>query len=130
MEGDIQNIGAGIAIGLGGLGPGIGIGMLAAKAMESLGRNPEAAGPIQQKHDTGHRVRGSYSDLRAGGRHHHQVRVADTPPPRWTAERRATAWVPACAGMTERARRTAARGRAASGHANQRRKEKLWRRWA
>jgi F-type H+-transporting ATPase subunit c len=52
MEGDIaealKNIGAGLAIGLGGLGPGIGIGMLAAKAMESLGRNPEAAGPIQQ----------------------------------------------------------------------------------
>ena len=48
IEGDIQNIGAALAIGLGGLGPGIGIGMLAAKAMEALGRNPEAAGPIQQ----------------------------------------------------------------------------------
>ena len=52
MEGDIaeamRNIGAGLAIGLGAIGPGIGIGLLAAKAMESLGRNPEAAGPIQQ----------------------------------------------------------------------------------
>ena len=52
IEGDIaealRNIGAGLAIGLGAIGPGIGIGILAAKAMESLGRNPEAAGPIQQ----------------------------------------------------------------------------------
>ena len=52
IEGDIaealRNIGAGLAIGLGAIGPGIGIGLLAAKAMESLGRNPEAAGPIQQ----------------------------------------------------------------------------------
>ena len=48
MEGDIANIGAGLAIGIGAIGPGIGIGLLAAKAMESLGRNPEAAGPIQQ----------------------------------------------------------------------------------
>jgi len=39
---------AGLAIGLGALGPGIGIGMLAARAMDALGRNPEAAGPIQQ----------------------------------------------------------------------------------
>jgi len=39
-------LGAGIAIGLGGLGPAIAIGMLAAKAMEALGRNPEAQGVI------------------------------------------------------------------------------------
>ena len=48
IEGDIANIGAGLAIGLGALGPGIGIGILAGKAMESLGRNPDAAGAIQQ----------------------------------------------------------------------------------
>jgi F-type H+-transporting ATPase subunit c len=52
IEGDIadalKNIGAGLAIGLGAFGPGIGIGILAAKAMESLGRNPEAGGQIQQ----------------------------------------------------------------------------------
>ena len=48
MEGSISDVGAGIAIGLGALGPGLGIGMLASKAMESLGRNPEAAGPIQR----------------------------------------------------------------------------------
>ena len=38
---------AGIAMGVGGLGPGIGIGLLGSKAMEALGRNPEAAGVIQ-----------------------------------------------------------------------------------
>ena len=52
IEGDIaeamRNIGAGMAIGLGAIGPGIGIGILAAKAMEALGRNPEAGGQIQQ----------------------------------------------------------------------------------
>jgi F-type H+-transporting ATPase subunit c len=48
IEGSVSDIGAGIAIGLGALGPGLGIGWLASKAMESLGRNPEAAGPIQQ----------------------------------------------------------------------------------
>ena len=52
IEGDIadalKNIGAGLAIGLGAIGPAIGIGILAAKAMESLGRNPEAGGQIQQ----------------------------------------------------------------------------------
>ncbi len=47
IEGELKDIGAGIAIGLGAIGPGIGIGILAAKAMESLGRNPEAAGLIQ-----------------------------------------------------------------------------------
>ena len=38
---------AGIAMGLGALGPAIGIGFLGGKAMEALGRNPEAAGAIQ-----------------------------------------------------------------------------------
>ena len=35
-----------LAIGLGALGPGLGIGMIGAKAMEAIGRNPEAAGKI------------------------------------------------------------------------------------
>lgn len=39
-------IGAGIAMGLGALGPGIGIGILGYGAMQALGRNPEAKGPI------------------------------------------------------------------------------------
>ena len=48
MEGSITDVAAGLAIGLGSLGPAIGIGMLGAKAMEALGRNPEARAPIQQ----------------------------------------------------------------------------------
>ena len=36
-----------IAICLGSIGPAFGIGMLASKAMEAMGRNPEAAGKIQ-----------------------------------------------------------------------------------
>lgn len=44
----IKTLAAGIAIGFGSFGPALGIGLLAAKAMEALGRNPEAAGPIQQ----------------------------------------------------------------------------------
>ena len=42
MTGDISTIAAALAIGLGSIGPGLGIGLLAAKAMEALGRNPEA----------------------------------------------------------------------------------------
>ncbi len=40
-------IGAGLAIGLGLIGPGIGIGILGAAAMSAIGRNPEAASRIQ-----------------------------------------------------------------------------------
>lgn len=36
-----------IAIGIGSIGPGLGIGILTAKAMEALGRNPEAEGAIR-----------------------------------------------------------------------------------
>ncbi|MDY0302901.1 MAG: ATP synthase F0 subunit C [Candidatus Moranbacteria bacterium] len=32
-----------LAIGLGAIGPGIGIGLIGAKAMESIGRNPESS---------------------------------------------------------------------------------------
>mgnify|MGYP001567221430 CR=1 FL=1 len=35
-----------IAIGLGVIGPGIGIGLIGSKAMEALGRNPEAEAVI------------------------------------------------------------------------------------
>jgi F-type H+-transporting ATPase subunit c len=38
----VRLLAAALAIGLGAIGPGIGIGILAAKAMEALGRNPEA----------------------------------------------------------------------------------------
>ncbi len=36
-----------IAIGLGVIGPALGIGMIGSKAMEALGRNPEAEGPVR-----------------------------------------------------------------------------------
>lgn len=35
-----------IAIAVGGIGPAIGIGWLCSKAMEAIGRNPEASGKI------------------------------------------------------------------------------------
>lgn len=40
-------LGAGLAIGLGALGPGIGIGLLVSKAVEGMARQPEAAGMIR-----------------------------------------------------------------------------------
>ena len=36
----------GLIIALGGFGPALGIGLIGAKAMEALGRNPEASGRI------------------------------------------------------------------------------------
>ena len=45
----LQYIAMALAIGLGSLGPGLGIGILAAKAMEAMGRNPEAADAIFPK---------------------------------------------------------------------------------
>jgi F-type H+-transporting ATPase subunit c len=38
---------AAIAIGLGAIGPGVGIGLLAGPAMSAMGRNPDAAGLIR-----------------------------------------------------------------------------------
>ncbi len=40
-------IAAGIAMGIGALGPGLGIGILSFGAMQSIGRNPEATNLIQ-----------------------------------------------------------------------------------
>jgi len=39
-------LGDGLAAGLGMIGPGIGIGILGAAAMNAIGRNPEARGAI------------------------------------------------------------------------------------
>ncbi|OGG02390.1 ATP synthase F0 subunit C [Candidatus Gottesmanbacteria bacterium RBG_16_52_11] len=36
-----------LAIGIGGIGPGLGIGILVGKALEAIGRNPEATSTIQ-----------------------------------------------------------------------------------
>ncbi len=38
----VKLLAAGISMGLGAIGPGIGIGLLAGKALEAIGRNPEA----------------------------------------------------------------------------------------
>jgi F-type H+-transporting ATPase subunit c len=38
---------AALAIGLGAIGPGIGIGLIAGPALNAMGRNPEAAGIIR-----------------------------------------------------------------------------------
>ncbi|MGL4651633.1 MAG: ATP synthase F0 subunit C [Caldilineaceae bacterium] len=43
----MKQLGAALAIGLGAIGPGIGIGLIGSKAMEAMGRNPEAAGTVQ-----------------------------------------------------------------------------------
>ena len=43
----IKFLSAGLAIGLGSLGPGIGIGILAWGALQAIGRNPDASSDIQ-----------------------------------------------------------------------------------
>ncbi len=40
-------IGTALAIGLGAIGPGIGIGLIGGGAMEAIGRNPEAESVIR-----------------------------------------------------------------------------------
>ncbi len=43
---ELDTLGKALAIGLGAIGPGIGIGLIGAKAMEAIGRNPEATNKI------------------------------------------------------------------------------------
>jgi F-type H+-transporting ATPase subunit c len=43
----VKSVAAAFAIAIGGLGPALAIGKLASKAMEAIGRNPEAASKIQ-----------------------------------------------------------------------------------
>ena len=45
-EGAVKLLSAGLAIGLGSFGPGIGIGILGMGAMNAIGRNPVARGAI------------------------------------------------------------------------------------
>lgn len=40
------HVSGGLIIALGGFGPALGIGFIGAKAMEALGRNPEASNKI------------------------------------------------------------------------------------
>jgi F-type H+-transporting ATPase subunit c len=42
----MKMLAAGLAIGLGLFGPGLGLGLIGYSAMQALGRNPEARGPI------------------------------------------------------------------------------------
>ncbi len=42
----IKLLAAGLAMGFGAIGPGIGVGLVALGALQALGRNPEARGPI------------------------------------------------------------------------------------
>ncbi len=39
-------LGAGLAMGFGAIGPGIGIGLIGLGALQAIGRNPEARGAI------------------------------------------------------------------------------------
>lgn len=43
----VQLLAVALAIGIGSIAPAIAIGMLGGKAMEAIGRNPEAASKIQ-----------------------------------------------------------------------------------
>ncbi len=40
------SVSGGLIIAIGGLGPALGVGLIGAKAMEAIGRNPEASGKI------------------------------------------------------------------------------------
>lgn len=44
---DFRDLAMGLAIGLGTLGPGIGMGLIASKAVEAVGRNPETESKIR-----------------------------------------------------------------------------------
>jgi F-type H+-transporting ATPase subunit c len=43
----VKLLAAGLAIGLGAIGPGIGIGIVALGALQAIGRNPDALPQIQ-----------------------------------------------------------------------------------
>ena len=47
MVDTFQTLATGLAIGLGAIGPGIGIGLIGAAALNGIARNPEAASKIQ-----------------------------------------------------------------------------------
>jgi F-type H+-transporting ATPase subunit c len=42
-----KTLGMAIVVGLGVIGPGIGLGILTGRALEAIGRNPEASGKVQ-----------------------------------------------------------------------------------
>ncbi|HOS88255.1 MAG TPA: ATP synthase F0 subunit C [Candidatus Pacearchaeota archaeon] len=47
MDETMIKLAAAIAIGIGTIGPSIGIGLIGSKSSEAIGRNPEAASKIQ-----------------------------------------------------------------------------------
>lgn len=48
MEGiNLAHVGSGLAMGLGAIGPGIGIGLVVGKALEGMARQPEATGTLR-----------------------------------------------------------------------------------
>ncbi|HEX8732655.1 MAG: ATP synthase F0 subunit C [Chloroflexota bacterium] len=47
MTGNLFEVAAALAIGLGAIGPGIGIGLVAGPALGAMGRNPDAANMIR-----------------------------------------------------------------------------------
>lgn len=47
MDEGLKAIATALAIGLGALGPGIGIGIVGGKALEAIGRNPETEGKVR-----------------------------------------------------------------------------------
>lgn len=47
MEINLAHLGAGLAIGLGAIGPGVGVGIMAGKALEGMARQPEASGTLR-----------------------------------------------------------------------------------
>jgi F-type H+-transporting ATPase subunit c len=42
----MKSLAMALVVGLGVLGPGIGIGLIGGRAMEAIGRNPEASGKV------------------------------------------------------------------------------------
>jgi F-type H+-transporting ATPase subunit c len=44
---ELKDLATALAIGLGAIGPGIGIGMIGKGALEAIGRNPEAANEVR-----------------------------------------------------------------------------------
>lgn len=47
MNSDLRLIAMALAVGFAALGPGLGMGILVGKALEAIGRNPEATSKIQ-----------------------------------------------------------------------------------
>jgi len=45
--GSLAHLGSGLAIGLGAIGPGVGVGILAGKALEGMARQPESTGTLR-----------------------------------------------------------------------------------